>query len=250
MKSLLNGRLRTAKLVHVFFAIFTVIAVSTVAGQDEVVPSPPADASNATTSSVGRLADQSPIPLSHSDTTKSDAIKWTDIVAAWCAVAGALVGGAAAIAAATSARYSLLAVKQADATEKERANVARAERMSNLWEIFQQIKYLDEEWKKSDPKSFADIVLRNINNMGMIGFWWDANLIDRNIAAEEIAESYVIAFKQIRELGELPELGRNGSDIIHENPHAEKLYLIFKDRLRTKAQKPVIDPKNSTPLKQ
>jgi hypothetical protein len=246
MTSLLRGRLRTAKVVHFFFTILTII----VTAQHGVVQSPHADASNTSRSAIGKPADQSAIPLSHPDANKSDTIKWTDIVAAWCAVAGAVIGGTAAIAAAISARYSLLAVKQADVTEKERANVARAERMSNLWEIFQQIKYLDEELKKSDPKGFADIVLRNINNMGMIGFWWDANLIDRNIAAEEIAESYVIAFEQIRELGELPELGRNGSDLIHENPHAKKLYSIFKDRLPTKTQKLVIDPKNSTPLKQ
>jgi hypothetical protein len=235
-----SGRFESLTTPKLILFFFTVVAISIATAQDIAQPNSQATVSSTIESEVRK---ESLIPTAAGN--KLDNIKWTDIVAAWCAVAGALVGGVAAIVAAKSARYSLLAVQQADATEKERAKVARAERMSNLWETFQQIKHLDEELKKRGGQELADIVLRNINNMGMIGFWWDANLIDRDITAEEIAVSYMTTFEQIEGLGEISELGRDGTDLISENPHAKKLYAIFKERLDKKARNSVTNPSSS-----
>lgn len=156
---------------------------------------------------------------------KREPLKWTDVVTAYVAIF-------AAITAAISAYYSYRTVRQSDATERGRVTTAKSERLSALWSDIQELRFLSPE-EISDPstKEVAEVVRRNVNIMEKIGLWWDANLIDRKITAEEIATSYVVLYEQIQSLGELPALARTGSDLIDENPRAKTLYRDLKQYL-------------------
>lgn len=189
---------------------------------------------SASPSSTGRDRETSSSP------DKSDGAKWTDKLSAYSALAGAVVGAIATIAAALSAYYSLRAVRQADATERERARSAKAERFSALWSEISEWKYLSTT-ELSDLASpvVAETVRRNINSMGKVGFWWETHLIQHDIVAQEIAELYVRLFDQISRVGELATLKRTGQDLIQENPSARKLYKELKKHL-AKPQAPSV----------
>ena len=167
---------------------------------------------------------------------KKDSAKWTDIISAYGTLAGAIVGGIAAIAAALSAYCSFRTVRQADATEKERSRSAKAERFSALWSEISEWKFLNkEELNDLNSTLVAETVRRNINSMGKVGFWWETNLIDHEIVAKEIAQTYVPLFEQISRIGKLASLKRSGSDLIQENPSARKLYDDLKNYLTKNA---------------
>jgi hypothetical protein len=144
-----------------------------------------------------------------------DGPKWTDVLGAWGTVIATFL-------AALSALYSWLTAKQAEKT-------AKALRLSELWGDIASLQYLSEvEATQLEDKGIAETVRKNVNTMSKIGLWWTCNLIDRKIAAEEMADSYVILYDQIKTLGNFPSLRRNGMELLKENPHAIELYEALK----------------------
>jgi hypothetical protein len=232
------------------YLVISVAALAVTSLADAAAPSPGDPLSTETPDSM--LAQPSASPAStertretSSSTDKGDRAKWTDKVSAYSALVGAIVGALAAIAAALSAYYSFRTVRQADATERERARGAKAERFSALWSEIEDWKYLsDEELKDLASPVVAETVRRDINSMGKVGFWWETNLIDRDIVAQEIAELYVGLFDQISRVGYLAILKRSGQDLIQENPSARKLYKDLKEYLARRQTSSAVDSRN------
>jgi hypothetical protein len=228
---------QTIKTIGLIIALNLCLALKTVAQQSQLPDIPKPTSSVTTTGTV--TAHSSPLLIPSESRAKREEIKWTDLLTAYATFAGTLIAISAAIAAAVSAYYSYRTVRQSDATERERVTTAKSERLSALWTDIQELRFLStDELKNVDRKDVAEAVRRNINIMEKIGLWWDANLIDRNITAEEIATSYVPLFEQIRGLGEMPELARTGLDLIEENPRTQKLYQDLKEYLVEKAKTP------------
>ena len=144
----------------------------------------------------------------------------------------------ATVAAALAAIWSYKSSKNIETT-------ATAQRLSDLWEEMAILKYLSpEQLNQLDSQKVANIVRTNVNTMGKLGFWWNTNLVDRNLMARELVDDYGLLYKQIESLGELAKLNRTGPQLLKENPHAKDLYEALQERAARQAKSK--DPAGAT----
>jgi len=223
-----NFSLGFRTLVAVVTALFLLSSLP-VSGQKSSSPT------NPPSTNIAVAAPPSPPPATTSPPPPAAPVPGKDI---WdrSNVIAAIVSAIGTVAAAIAAFWSYQSAKQAEIT-------AKAQRLSDLWPEMDKLRYLaDDELKRLNDQTVADIVLANVNAMEKLGLWWHASLIERTITAHELGTGYLELYEKINGLGTLEKLNRTGAELIGENPFATELYLELPKYLAAKT------PKDRQPL--
>lgn len=141
-----------------------------------------------------------------------------------------------AYATAAAAFFAFIATLQTWRTAARSENAARAQRLADLFEDIQKLRYLTDAeldrieqaatltQKQMTPldETIGLKISSNANILEKLAFCWRNNLVNRPAIEEQLREDYVLAYDQIKEQPTIMWLNQTGEDIVKQMPSATR----------------------------